>query len=96
MFGIFLEQKIRALVCFEFKNTIAYTTSMKQYQASEEEEESSLSLSRREQEAGKGNHLIYSGKKRSWTVEEDSFLTRLVLKYGAQRWTTIAQRLPGI
>lgn len=54
-----------------------------------------MSLCRGELETGKGNHLFYSGKKRSWTVEEDAFLTKLVLKYGAQRWTAIAQRLPG-
>lgn len=36
------------------------------------------------------------GKKRSWTNEEDSFLIKLVQKYGAQKWTTIAENLPGI
>jgi len=40
--------------------------------------------------------LYYSGKKKSWTNEEDSYLIKLVQKYGAQKWTTIADNLPGI
>ena len=36
------------------------------------------------------------GKKKSWTNEEDTFLIKLVQKYGAQKWTTIAENLPGI
>jgi hypothetical protein len=34
-------------------------------------------------------------KKRSWTKEEDAYLIVLVHKYGAQKWTTIADKLPG-
>ena len=30
------------------------------------------------------------GKKRSWTAEEDAYLVKLVHKYGAQKWTSIA------
>lgn len=36
------------------------------------------------------------GKKKSWTVEEDAYLIKLVQKYGAQKWTTIAENLPGL
>lgn len=35
-------------------------------------------------------------KKKSWTNDEDTFLIKLVQKYGAQKWTTIAENLPGI
>jgi hypothetical protein len=35
------------------------------------------------------------GKKKSWTVDEDSYLIKLVQKYGAQKWTSIAEHLPG-
>jgi hypothetical protein len=35
------------------------------------------------------------GKKKSWTQEEDNYLIKLVQKYGAQKWTTIAENLPG-
>jgi hypothetical protein len=37
----------------------------------------------------------YPGKKRSWTAEEDAYLIKLVQKYGAQKWTTISENLPG-
>jgi len=37
----------------------------------------------------------YAGKKRSWTAEEDAYLIKLVQKYGAQKWTTISENLPG-
>jgi hypothetical protein len=37
----------------------------------------------------------YTGKKRSWTAEEDAYLIKLVQKYGAQKWTTISENLPG-
>jgi|LakMenEpi03Aug12_release.lakeMendotaPanAssembly.Ray.scaffolds.fasta_scaffold90718_2 hypothetical protein len=30
------------------------------------------------------------GKKRSWTADEDAYLIKLVQKYGAQKWTSIA------
>lgn len=36
------------------------------------------------------------GKKRSWTADEDAYLMKLVQKYGAQKWTSIAEHLPGI
>jgi len=39
---------------------------------------------------------VYKGKKRSWTVEEDEYLIKLVQKYGAQKWTTISENLPGM
>lgn len=35
------------------------------------------------------------GKKRSWTADEDAYLIKLVQKYGAQKWTSIADHLPG-
>jgi hypothetical protein len=35
------------------------------------------------------------GKKKSWTQDEDNYLIKLVQKYGAQKWTTIAENLPG-
>jgi hypothetical protein len=35
------------------------------------------------------------GKKKSWTNEEDAHLIKLVQKHGAQRWTVIAENLPG-
>lgn len=35
------------------------------------------------------------GKKKSWTPEEDAYLIKLVQKYGAQKWTSIAENLPG-
>jgi hypothetical protein len=38
---------------------------------------------------------LYTGKKKSWTNEEDAYLIKLVQKYGAQKWTTIAENLPG-
>ena len=38
----------------------------------------------------------YVGKKRSWTADEDAYLMKLVQKYGAQKWTSIAEHLPGI
>ena len=37
----------------------------------------------------------YPGKKKSWTPEEDAYLIKLVQKYGAQKWTTISENLPG-
>ena len=37
----------------------------------------------------------HSGKKRSWTADEDAYLMKLVQKYGAQKWTSIAEHLPG-
>ena len=37
----------------------------------------------------------HGGKKRSWTSEEDAYLIKLVHKYGAQKWTSIADNLPG-
>jgi hypothetical protein len=37
----------------------------------------------------------HAGKKRSWTAEEDAYLIKLVQKYGAQKWTTISENLPG-
>lgn len=37
-----------------------------------------------------------SGKKRSWTADEDAYLMKLVQKYGAQKWTSIAEHLPGM
>jgi hypothetical protein len=40
--------------------------------------------------------LVELGKKRSWTTEEDAYLIKLVQKYGAQKWTTISENLPGI
>jgi len=40
--------------------------------------------------------ICNQGKKKSWTNEEDTFLIKLVQKYGAQKWTTIAENLPGI
>ena len=33
--------------------------------------------------------------KRSWTPAEDEVLTEIVLKNGAQRWSTVASHLPG-
>ena len=39
--------------------------------------------------------LLIVGKKRSWTADEDAYLIKLVQKYGAQKWTSIAQHLPG-
>ena len=36
------------------------------------------------------------GKKRSWNAEEDAYLIKLVQKYGAQKWTSIAEHLPGM
>lgn len=36
-----------------------------------------------------------SGKKKSWTEEEDVFLIKLIEKYGPQKWTFIAEHLPG-
>ena len=38
----------------------------------------------------KCNQLFYLGKKRSWTADEDTYLMKLVQKYGAQKWTSIA------
>lgn len=38
----------------------------------------------------------YLGRKKAWTVEEDQYLKKLVMKYGAQKWTVIAQNMPGI
>jgi hypothetical protein len=38
---------------------------------------------------------LNGGKKRSWTSEEDAYLIKLVHKYGAQKWTSIADNLPG-
>jgi NACalpha-BTF3-like transcription factor len=34
--------------------------------------------------------LLIVGKKRSWTADEDAYLIKLVQKYGAQKWTSIA------
>lgn len=45
--------------------------------------------------ASKCRVLVYQGKKRSWTTEEDAYLIKLVQKYGAQKWTTISENLPG-
>ena len=39
--------------------------------------------------------LSYSGKKKSWTPEEDAYLIKLVQKHGAQKWTVISENLPG-
>ena len=39
--------------------------------------------------------LPHPGKKRSWNPEEDAYLIKLVQKYGAQKWTTISENLPG-
>ena len=36
------------------------------------------------------------GKKKSWSSEEDAYLIKLVQKYGAQKWTSIAQNLQGL
>lgn len=36
------------------------------------------------------------GRKKAWTQEEDDFLIKLVHKYGAQKWTVIAENMPGI
>lgn len=45
--------------------------------------------------AAKCLFFLISGKKRSWTNEEDAYLIKLVQKYGAQKWTTISENLPG-
>jgi hypothetical protein len=56
------------------------------------------------QDFGQGDEGIYNedgilkcketsdnlGKKKSWTIDEDSYLIKLVQKYGAQKWTSIA------
>ena len=34
--------------------------------------------------------FLILGKKRSWTTDEDAYLIKLVQKYGAQKWTSIA------
>lgn len=34
--------------------------------------------------------LLSLGKKKSWDSEEDALLIKLVKKYGAQKWTSIA------
>ena len=36
-----------------------------------------------------------SGTKKAWSTDEDHYLIRLVHKYGAQKWTLIAEHLPG-
>lgn len=41
------------------------------------------------------NRVDNVGKKRSWTADEDAYLIKLVQKYGAQKWTSIAENLPG-
>lgn len=41
------------------------------------------------------NAHTYIGKKKPWTVEEDEHLIRLVDKYGPQKWSTIADNMPG-
>ena len=48
-----------------------------------------------EDESLKCTHQFELGKKRSWTANEDAYLIKLVQKYGAQKWTSIAQHLPG-
>lgn len=45
--------------------------------------------------ASKCTRGVDAGKKRSWTAEEDAYLIKLVQKYGAQKWTTISENLPG-
>lgn len=34
-------------------------------------------------------------KKKSWTESEDEDLVKLVHRHGAQKWTMIAEHLPG-
>lgn len=48
-----------------------------------------------EDEALKCTLPSQTGKKRSWTADEDAYLIKLVQKYGAQKWTSIAEHLPG-
>lgn len=33
--------------------------------------------------------------KKSWTAPEDEILTEIVVKNGAQRWSSVASHLPG-
>lgn len=47
-------------------------------------------------DAIRGNFDQKEGKKRSWTTDEDAYLVKLVQRYGAQKWTSIAEHLPGI
>ena len=49
-----------------------------------------------EEGLSKCNPSMELGKKRSWTADEDAYLMKLVQKYGAQKWTSIAEHLPGI
>lgn len=39
--------------------------------------------------------LLQIGRKKAWTQEEDEFLIKLVHKYGPQKWTVIAENMPG-
>ncbi len=34
-------------------------------------------------------------KKKPWTFEEDQILVKLVDRFGAQKWSTIAANMPG-
>lgn len=34
-------------------------------------------------------------KKKPWTLEEDQILVKLVDRFGAQKWSTIAANMPG-
>lgn len=43
----------------------------------------------------RGNFDRKEGRKRSWTTDEDAYLVKLVQRYGAQKWTSIAEHLPG-
>lgn len=40
-------------------------------------------------------YWVDSGKKKSWTPEEDAYLIRLINRYGAQKWSIISENMPG-
>lgn len=46
--------------------------------------------------SAKCTYLTHKGKKKSWTMEEDAYLMRLVTKYGPHKWSLISENMPGM
>lgn len=53
------------------------------------------SLAKRQSLTESGFSSASKGRKRPWSEEEDSMVVRLVEEYGPQKWTFIAEHLPG-